>query len=481
MRILLDTNILIGREDPRLPPEGLAELLRILNENKVALLVHPASVSELERDPDAARRSSVLAKVASYAKLEQPPLAPSAFTDAIGGVTRANDRTDALILYALQSDAVSFLLTEDRGLLQRASRVGLQDRVLTIRAGLEYFSALFAKALPPSPLVLKQSPLHALNLGDSFFESIKSDYDGFESWYRRCAQEGRECIWLEGENGGNDALLIYKDETEPLIGRPSKRRLKICTMKVAETRSRQRVSELLLSWVLRYADENGFTEAYLTIFPRHELQVAILETFGFSDVGEKGRERVLLKRLVPDGDAQPTTPYDFFRTYFPHFTRGNTVRKFLIPVQPTWHDRLFPEYHSHRAQKTIDDYAVPASGGNAIRKAYLCHSRITKIRPGDIVLFYRSRDVKLVTHLGLVEQAVSCTTLDRVIDVVGNRTVLPFRELESLCEKPTLVILFWSVGEANRKHPKGVGIHGIVSTPQSIVELGEGQFQSLCN
>src|SRR5438128_11372254 len=145
MRVLLDTNILIGREDPALPPQGLTDLLRLLNENNVVLLVHAASVRELERDPNVERRNSVRAKARSYAPLEVTRPPPEDFTSALGGASRPNDVVDTVLLFAVKSNAVSFLLTEDREILHRASRVGIRDRTLNIRAALEYFSVLFAR------------------------------------------------------------------------------------------------------------------------------------------------------------------------------------------------------------------------------------------------------------------------------------------------------------------------------------------------
>ncbi len=481
MRVLLDTNILIGREDPKIPPQGLTDLLRLLNENNVVLLVHPASIRELERDPNVERRGLVLAKTRSYAQLDQTRAPPADFVTAMGGASRPNDLVDATILYSVMCDAVSFLLTEDRELLHRAARVDIQDRTLTIQGGLEFFSGLFARTIPAAPLTLKLSPVHALDLSDPFFDSIKQDYLGFEAWFRRIAQEGRQCIWLPSDDNLIGALLIYKDETEPLVGRPARRRLKICTLKVGDTFSRQRVSELLVSWAFRYANQNGFFETYLTIYPRFELQVAILETLGFSDIGARMEERVLLKKLVYENGSQLPPPDQFFKTYFPAFRKDSAVRKFLIPVQPTWHTRLFPDYHLYRPQRVFEDYVGAAPAGNAIRKAYLCHSRITKIRPGDIVLFYRSQDVRLVTHLGLVERAVFCQNLEQVIQTTGNRTVLPIRDLEILSRKPVLVILFWSVGPASPSPPRGNSIEGVVSVPQSIIELNEKRYQRLCS
>lgn len=480
MRVLLDTNIVIGREDPKIPPEGLTELLRILNQNNVALLVHPRSIQELERDTNLERREQVIAKAKSYPRLEEARRPPAGFLASVGHPATPHDLLDAEILYAVASDAVSFLLTADRKLMQRASRVGLQDRVLTVQGGLEYFSSMFAKALPLAPLTLNNTAVHALDINDPFFDSIKRDYPGFERWFRRIAQEGRRCIWVATDSSSIGALLIYKDETEQLLQFPTRRRLKLCTFKVAETLSRQRVSELLLSWAFQYAKTNGFAETYVTIYPRYDVQISIMEAFGFFTLGQRGEEVVLLKKLTYDDGPRLPPPAEFFKAYFPSYRHDSEVRKFLVPVRPTWHTRLFPEYHPHRAQKVFEDYTGAVPAGNAIRKAYLCNSRITKIRPGDILLFYRSNDIRKVTHLGLVEQAIACRSLEEVIRTTGNRTVLPIRELKAICRSQVLAILFWSVGPVSREKPEGIPIRGVVHIPQSIIQIDDSKYQRLC-
>ena len=50
MRILLDTNIFIYREDDRVLLSNLQDLLHTLNKIKAEILIHPVSVEELKKD-----------------------------------------------------------------------------------------------------------------------------------------------------------------------------------------------------------------------------------------------------------------------------------------------------------------------------------------------------------------------------------------------------------------------------------------------
>ena len=58
--------------------------------------------------------------------------------------------------------------------------------------------------------------------------------------------------------------------------------------------------------------------------------------------------------------------------------------------------------------------------GNTIRKVYLCRAKITRLRPGDLLLFYMSKDVRYaasrsITTVGIVEQVIDVTTVDDLI------------------------------------------------------------------
>ena len=73
MRVLLDTNILIPREDHRVIPRELTQFLRLLHETGAVTLIHPASLKDIDHDEDKERRSIIRSKLMSYALLEAPP------------------------------------------------------------------------------------------------------------------------------------------------------------------------------------------------------------------------------------------------------------------------------------------------------------------------------------------------------------------------------------------------------------------------
>ena len=74
MRVLLDTNIIIYREDYGLLNDNLQKLSKNLAKNKVDLLVHPLSESEINRDKNEDRKRIIRSKLGTYLELESPPI-----------------------------------------------------------------------------------------------------------------------------------------------------------------------------------------------------------------------------------------------------------------------------------------------------------------------------------------------------------------------------------------------------------------------
>jgi hypothetical protein len=73
-KILIDTNIVIGLEDPRPVQASLAELVRLSNEHAIGLFVDGANYEDVARDKDSARRAITLSKLDKFQKLHGVPI-----------------------------------------------------------------------------------------------------------------------------------------------------------------------------------------------------------------------------------------------------------------------------------------------------------------------------------------------------------------------------------------------------------------------
>jgi hypothetical protein len=475
MRILIDTNIFIYREDPKVLPRNLQTLLKIAVENRHTIMVHPASIKDIGNDPDLERREIMISKLQSYPCLESPPAPDKDFLSSVGNSVQFDKDPDNMILYAVYRDAVDFLITEDRGILRKSMKVGIEDRVMDINSAVAYFESLHKNKF--SHVMLREEYVYNVDVNDPIFDSLKEEYAEFENWVEKISRKGRKC-WVYLEKDKIKAILIYKEEDESVDAStllPKRKRFKIATFKVDLVG--YKIGELFLKLAFQYCIDHIIDEIYLTHFTKKgDYLVDLILEFGFESCGKNKRgETVYLKKLYPE--EHNIDPVEMSKKFYPSFRDGTCIRKFVVPIMPMFHDRLFQDYQ--RRQMKITDYTDFNPQGNTIKKAYLSHSRITRIRPGDIVLFYRSRDQHKITSLGVVEAVHrSLTSEEEILRIVGKRSVYTFEEIQELAKKPVIVIMFrHHFHFSNPLHLDELVKNGIVrSAPQSITEISHRKY-----
>ena len=82
--------------------------------------------------------------------------------------------------------------------------------------------------------------------------------------------------------------------------------------------------------------------------------------------------------------------------------------------------------------------------GNTIKKAYISHSNIKRMKRGDLIRFYRSGDLQAITSLGVVEAVYSdVNDTEQILQLTGKRTVFTRGEVDKWIERiPVSVFLF---------------------------------------
>ncbi len=496
MRVLLDTNIFIHREDPKEVPENLQELLRLLSSPASQLIIHPASVTDIERDSDEERKKVILSKIKTYTSLKSPPeyVDDDRFIQVIGTPKNENDITDYYLLYAVYKNAVDFLLTEDQEVIKNSQKLGIGNRVFSIEDGLDYFSGQLSEKELYAPVAVTNTPVYNLDLNDPIFDKLKTKYVRFEDWWTNISREGRDAWIYRKPDGTLGSLLILKVERDEAIHStpplPQKDRIKICTLKVAETG--YRIGEAYIKMAVDCAIKHNIDEIYLTHFTEeNDHLVALIEDYGFKKVAIKDNgEDIYRKQILCPPDCEKTL---IQHLYYPSFQEGEEVGKFIVPIQPHYHERLFPEcpyplmeYEQMKLSQYIEDFPSEGSTlnvqGNTIRKAYISNAPSRKIKKGDILLFYRSNDFSGITTLGVVESIFyGLTEKDSVLRNVGNRTVYTPQEVEEMVKSPTTVILF----TFNFHFPKAVMLgtlreEGIIKTQtQSITEVSHRNYERI--
>ena len=277
------------------------------------------------------------------------------------------------------------------------------------------------------------------------------------------------------------AILIYKEEDESVDAAhplPKRRRFKIATLKVDLTG--YKIGELLLKLAFKYCIDHDIDETYLTHFAREDdYLVDLILEFGFISCGKNRRgETVYVKKLY--SDEYDIDPVKMSRKFYPSFKDGEDIRKFVVPILPKFHDRLFQDYE--KRQMRITEYLDFNPQGNTIKKAYLTHSRIRRIRSGDIVLFYRSKDQKRITSLGVVEEVhVSLVDENKILRIVGKRSVFTYEEIQEMVRTPVTVIVFrHHFYFQNPLHLDELIEDKILSSaPQSIIEISHKKYDSM--
>ncbi len=457
MRILFDTNILIYREDYKELPSEVAELFKLINTLRISLVIHPLSIQEIENDPNEERRKINLSKITSYPVLDEPPVPNSDFFDSLNiKSNNRHDLIDASLLYAVQANAVDYLITEDKKLYKRAERINLDNRVFNVNEALNFLKNFLVKEDIPAPPYIEYIPVYKLNLEDPFFDSLKKEYKDFHEWWAKISREGRKA-WAYFYNKNKiGALLILKIENEPVDCSPplpKNRRLKICTFKVDFLG--YKIGELFIKIAVMFAIRNNLDEIYLTHYTKTEDHlVNLISKFGFEKYGQKpNNEDVYFKRLtIINKKFSPRDPFEIALKIFPSFYDGPNVQKIIVPIRPTYHDRLFIEFKSWLDSKTgikqlnlfdIDKIEkIPVIPGNAIIKAYLCHTPKRKLKKGDVLLFYRSQDVQAITNIGVLEEIYTIKDFESAVSIIGKRSVYSFEEIKEIVKRPTIILIF---------------------------------------
>lgn len=476
MRILIDTNIIIPLEDSsKILEASFAKLLQLCSENSHHLLIHPFSLDDLERDKNELRKKSLQSRLEKYKSLDNPPVFDDNFIVEKALLPRKdNDRVDNAMLAAVYNNAAHWLITEDRGIHKKAFALGISNKVYYIQQSVEALQGLYPNRYEIELPNIETVFLYDINSDDPFFDSLREDYDGFNEWFKDKQAEGRKAKIVKNEQSEINALLIYKEEEGEIVtndnrGLPGKS-IKLSTLKVGEQVRGQKIGELFLKSAFEAARKNHCDYVYMTIHPeKHKYLKDLCEDFGFYEYGidiKNNRDLVYVKDVGYKNNAIYIDPFDFYRHYSPSFNCQD-VQKYIIPIKPEYHSILFADNQKQRPLISFNKAA-----GNTIKKAYLSHSPLKHMSPGDLVLFYRSRDWKTVTTLGIVEKFFISNDPDHIASEVAKRTVYSISDIEEMCSKPTRVLLFRQIfhfdKNVNAQRLHSIGVKGNIQSTRTI-------------
>lgn len=197
IRILLDTNLLIYREDHSVIRDNVQELTKILyDSNKYKIVIHPMTMEDISHIKNENDRKIFYSKIKIYEKIDRPPVATDEFNNFVGCSKLPNDKIDNNLLYSVYKNCVSYLITNDKKLKRKAKKIKIENRVLGIEEAIKLFKPLEEKDIR-TPVYIQYEYLYNIELGDEFFDSLKSDYMNFKKWYEKKARTEKKLILLE--------------------------------------------------------------------------------------------------------------------------------------------------------------------------------------------------------------------------------------------------------------------------------------------
>lgn len=444
--VLLDTNIFIYREGEHELTEEMKLLAKILlDSNQYKLRIHPLTLKELGKIKDEGRRNACLSRASIYTKLSSPPVRPTSMLSIIGSESKENDFIDNCILHAIVSECADYLITNDFDVIRKANVLGIKDRVLSINDAISMFRE---KEILDAyyPAFLEKVPFNSINLNDHFFDGLKDDYAGFESWFNKKKKANYEAYvsYLEDKRSlGSFLSLKIEDENEDYKGFDvpfePKKRVKVSTMKVVDTG--KRIGETFIKIMTDFALVNNIDEIYVTVFPRHVFLISLLEEYGFkyftfknteNSAGEINQENIYVKKLGTAGAG-----------FYPIL--DVTKNAFIVPIRPEYHELLFAESEKLH-QISFDETQGEICCSNSIKKAYLSSKEFKMINPGDTLYFYLSETEKAITSVGVVDEVYNSDdfeSFEEFKNKVKKRTVYDDNDLKKFYDSHSFTLLMF--------------------------------------
>lgn len=487
---LIDTNIIIHLEDDKVIDAKLANALSLGRKNGVHFLFHEECLlADIDNDKNQARKAKIISKAMKYERLENP-LDPSPEFCDVFPKKKKNDEIDNHQLYQVFRNRVDIFITEDRGIKSKAKVLGLEERVLHVNEAIALLGKEFEVTIPRHP-VLYVGPVSQIEkyFKSDFFESLRNDYPNLDKWLQKCVGNNRQCYWWEGD-GRLGALLIYKEREqykEHLLSKIPGDVLKICTFKVADDATGHRLGQTLLDLILKYAIEKKLEYVYLTVRRESKNELLplrdLLTQFGFTknnfDSEENAADLAYVKKLNKNQLPQEEIEKNSFAIH--PFYRDFGNNKYIIPIKPTYHNRLFKD--SLRRNPQLFDAgqsSLEEAEGNSIDKTYICRDRDFGIASGDIIFFYVTSPVKAIESAGVLILSKSVSTLDELLKATKKSTVYDPIELKKLLAKHGSVRIyrFRSLGSTKKPIPLRVlrGLNCSRSNFQSFPKISENEY-----
>jgi predicted nucleic acid-binding protein len=494
MRALLDTNIIIHRENTKATNYSIGKLFYWLDKLHFEKVIHPFTEKELRKYDNSQMQSLYDAKLSAYTVMKTISTPKSEFTEALSEAPKTdNDIIDNQLLLELYNRKVDILITEDRKMLLKAERLNLADKVYTINAFITKAASENPDLIDYKVLAVKKEYFGDIDVQNSFFDTFRDAYDGFDDWY--IGKSDEEAYVCYSDTGDILGFLYIKpeDETEnysdisPVFA--PKKRLKVGTFKVEA--SGFRLGERFIKIIFDNAIERKVDEIYVTLFVnRPELRALydLLCRWGFCKYGTKTKngkvETVLVKKLGEYNNELS------IKENFPNIDYSK--KKLILPIEAVYHTPLLPD--SILKNENEVDFLGKTPHRYALQKVYVSFSYKRNMSPGDILVLYRKgvnegrkAFESVITTIGIIDEVkYNFDSKEEFINYCGNRTVFSQSELNSFWnnnKERLLVVKFIFVKDLKKRLTLGYlwdnNIVDLYKGPRPFDEISDNDFKKI--
>lgn len=223
-----------------------------------------------------------------------------------------------------------------------------------------------------------------IDLQDSFFQSLRADYPGFDDWFKGKSNQDAFVQYVDKKLVGFLYLKIEKEcveDVDPVIH--ADKILKVGTFKIDAHGTK--MGEQFIKIIMDYASNEKVDVCYVTIYEKHKTLIDLVQQFGFELYGTKGTgkyiENVYLKQMNKiTGDIKKDFPLVNYKT----------AKKYLLSIYPKYHSVIFPDSILTTENKNI---ITDVSYTNSIQKVYVCSmGQVEELKYGDVVIIYRTAE-----------------------------------------------------------------------------------------
>lgn len=434
-RVLLDTNIIIQRESHNNASFEVAEMYKWFDKLNISKVIDEVEIAEIEKYKDDDIVKNMLTKLTSYNKISPDTKEDDFFTE-IADLHKKDENglIDNHLLLQVYNQKVDLLITDDRLMLNKAKELYIRDSVLSVAEVLSLFESEYPSNIDYPVLSVKLVKIDSLDIYDSFFDTLREDYDGikFNNWFEKKKDE-YAYIYRDEENQLQGFLYLkieeknedgYKEISPPLS---KKKRLKIGTFKVNSTGIR--VGERFLKIVFDNAIRNKVDEVYVTLFEDKRDEVRRLEKlmfdWGFKFWGTKENGEVVLVKSLEH--------YSTFESPKLNYPLINPkARYWFLPIVARFHSNLFPD--SAVSNENTSIYYNHACS-YAIEKIYVTRANHVAANPGDVLIIYRMSDYNkkyrsVATGKAVLQEVIYPRTETEYLEICNNKSVFSKQELE---------------------------------------------------